>query len=75
MCYLGNQNEAKVEQNGVGEGIKVDGPLVFMGVFENCFPSAVRPTKWGVLCPTGISLVDSLGQIAGMDYQTRSRDV
>ena len=27
--YLGNQNKAKVEQIGVGKGIKVDGPLIF----------------------------------------------
>ncbi|WP_329602450.1 DUF6783 domain-containing protein [Enterocloster hominis (ex Hitch et al. 2024)] len=29
--------------------------------------------KWGVLCPKGVSLVDSLGQMAGMNFQTRSR--
>ena len=27
--YLGNQNKAKVEQIGVGKGIKVDEPLIF----------------------------------------------
>ena len=29
--------------------------------------------KWGVLCPKGVPMVDSLGQMAGINFQTRSR--